>query len=83
MCAEMSTLILLYPLLLRGKRSFLNIWGCMAVTMLCAKGVYYLLKMVVVGGEIITTSPPVANYHRDRLQPAVCAGYCCDAPDTG
>lgn len=57
MGAEMTTLVLLYPILQRGNRSFLPTWGSLLAAMVCAKAVYYLLKLAVTGEILVGTSP--------------------------
>lgn len=67
MAAELLTLTVVYPLVRQERTSLPAIWLSSAAAMLCAKGGYYLLKMVLIGGILVETSP--------TLQLVTVAGY--------
>ena len=62
MAAELATLTSVF-LLVRGKRTtMLPTWFSLLLAMACSKGVYYLLKSLLVGGVLVETSLSVQTF---------------------
>lgn len=67
MAAELSTLSLVFPLLLGARTTTVATWYSIVVAMLCGKIVYYLMKALLIGGTLVETDP--------TLQILTLAGY--------
>lgn len=67
MAAELLTLAVAHALVCGKSTTLLGTWLSMVAAMFCAKGVYYLLKMLLLGGTLVETSP--------MLQLVTVAGY--------
>lgn len=67
MAAELSTLSLVFPLLLGTRTTTVATWYSIVVAMLCGKIVYYLMKALLIGGTLVETDP--------TLQILTLAGY--------
>ena len=83
MAAELTTVALLYSMLTskikNQQHPLLASWMGVVVAMLCGKGVYYLLKSLLIGGTLVETSPilqavTVVGY--GLLFAAITAGVC-------
>lgn len=67
MAAEFLTLVMLFPLIRSKQTTLFNQTYSIALSMLCAKGVYYLLKSILIGGTLINTPIPTQIF--------TCVGY--------